>query len=178
MPSLSRSGALVLAALTAPVAAAAQTPPPAPAPPAAQPPTQHGQTQQSVNVERNASGVSDKDIQVGVYVNVKADCSSGPLPTIRLVEQPTRGKVNVKSGKVNARNYKQCLALEVPAYVAVYRSEPNFTGMDSFLLEVKYASGRTENQKIKVTITDAASAPAPSTPRALPRPGQPKPQNI
>ena len=66
-------------------------------------------------VERTAKGVSDKDIRVGVYINVQPDCSSGPLPTIRLTTPPANGKVTVKSGKIKATNYKQCLALEVPA---------------------------------------------------------------
>ncbi len=106
----------------------------------------------SQTVERAARGEAGKDIRVGVYINVKADCSSGPLPTIRLVDQPVNGNVTVKSGKVNARNYKQCLALEVPAYIAFYKSNPGFGGTDRFTLEVKYPDGRTEVQKLNVTV--------------------------
>lgn len=103
-------------------------------------------------VERNARGEPGKDIRVGVYINVKADCSSGPLPTIRLVDKPVNGNVTVKSGKVNAKNYKQCLALEVPAYIAFYKSNPGFGGTDTFTLEVRYPDGRTEVQKLNVTV--------------------------
>lgn len=103
-------------------------------------------------VERAARGEPGKDIRVGVYINVKADCSSGPLPTIRLVDQPANGNVTVKSGKVNAKNYKQCLALEVPAYIAFYKSNPGFGGTDNFTLEIKYPEGRTETQKLSVTV--------------------------
>lgn len=106
----------------------------------------------SQTVQRNARGEPNKDIRVGVYINVKADCSSGPLPTIRLVDRPVNGNVTVKSGKVNAQNYKQCLALEVPAYIAFYKSNPGFGGTDSFTLEVKYQDGRTEVQKLNVTV--------------------------
>jgi hypothetical protein len=35
-------------------------------------------------VERSIA-VPNKDTQIGVYLNVLADCTSGPLPTIRLV---------------------------------------------------------------------------------------------
>jgi hypothetical protein len=45
---------------------------------------------------------------------VKPNCTSGPLPTIRLIGPPEHGKVSVKKVNVNATNYKQCLALEVP----------------------------------------------------------------
>jgi len=40
-----------------------------------------------------------------VYLNVLPDCTSGPLPTIRLVNPPTAGKVVVKTAKAKATNY-------------------------------------------------------------------------
>lgn len=86
-------------------------------------------------------------------MNVKPDCTSGPLPTIRLIAQSAHGKVSVKKGNVNATNYKQCLALEVPGYVAFYRSAPGFSGTDVLTLEIKFPGGRTQVQKITVTVT-------------------------
>jgi hypothetical protein len=103
-------------------------------------------------VERTVKSLPNKDTQIGIYLNVLPDCSSGPLPTIRLVSPPASGKVTVKSGKVKATNYKACLALEVPAYVAIYKSPPDFLGDDVMTLEVKYAGGRTEIQKITVNV--------------------------
>ena len=66
---------------------------------------------QATTVERAVKAQADKDIRVGVYVNVQPDCSSGPLPTIRLTDPPTNGRVVVKRAKIGATNYKQCLAL-------------------------------------------------------------------
>jgi len=103
-------------------------------------------------VERAAKAQSGKDARVGAYLNIQPDCTSGALPAIRLVNAPTHGKVIVKKAKANATNYKQCLALEVPAYVAIYRSAPDFTGTDTFTVEVKYQEGRTEIQNITVTV--------------------------
>ena len=51
---------------------------------------------------------------MGVYINVRPDCTSGPLPSIELTSPPENGKVTVKKAQVTATNYKQCLALEVP----------------------------------------------------------------
>lgn len=107
----------------------------------------HGQS-----VVRQARGEPGKDIRVGVYINVKPDCSSGPLPTIRLIDKPANGKVTVKSARINAKNYKQCLALTVPGYVAFYKSEPTFNGVDTFTIEIKFPEGRTTTQKLNVTI--------------------------
>jgi hypothetical protein len=108
---------------------------------------------QSQPVEHQAKGPADKDIQIGTYINVKPDCTSGPLPTIRLIGPPEHGKVRVKKVNVNATNYKQCLALEVPGYVAFYRAASGFAGTDVVTLEVRFPGGRSELQKITVTVT-------------------------
>jgi hypothetical protein len=107
---------------------------------------------QEKTVERAAKGQPAKDIQVGVYLNVQPDCTSGALPAIRLVSPPTNGAISIKRGKVSATNYKQCLALEVPGYIAFYRSKPDFSGIDILTIEVKYPGGRTEMQRISVTV--------------------------
>lgn len=131
--------------------AVAQTPAPAtPAPPAATPSAPASPT--PAMVERNAKGVAGKAIQVGLYVNVQPDCSSGPLPSIRLVTPPGNGTVQIKRGKVTATNYKQCLALEVPGYVALYQSKPDFSGTDQVTLEIKFPQGRTEVQRITINV--------------------------
>ncbi len=36
--------------------------------------------------------------------------------------------------------------------MAFYKSEPTFNGVDSFLIEVTYPEGRTEMQKLNVTV--------------------------
>jgi hypothetical protein len=108
-----------------------------------------GQTQ---TVERSVKMSPNKDTQIGVYLNVLPDCTSGPLPTIRLATPPNSGKVVVKSAKVKATNYKSCLALEVPAYVAFYKAPAEFLGNDVLTIEVKYPNGRTEIQTITVNV--------------------------
>jgi len=112
---------------------------------------------QAAQVERMAKGPSGKPIQVGIYLNVRPDCTGGPLPTIRLIGSPEHGKIMVKKAKVSATNVKQCLAFEVPGLVAFYQSQPNFAGVDALTLEVKFPGGRTEIQKITVTV--GASSP-------------------
>ncbi|KQW23075.1 hypothetical protein ASC80_07100 [Afipia sp. Root123D2] len=112
---------------------------------------------QTKTVERTVRGPTAKDIRVGVYLNVQADCTTGVLPSIRLVASPANGTVNVKRGKVTATHYKQCMALEVPSFIAFYRSKANFVGTDTLTLEVKYPQGRTELQRITVKVGDASA---------------------
>jgi hypothetical protein len=80
---------------------------------------------QAPTVERAFKGPVDKNIQIGLYISVRPDCTSGLLPTIRLSSPPANGKVVVKKAKVSATNLKQCLALEVPGLVAFYQSRWN-----------------------------------------------------
>jgi hypothetical protein len=114
---------------------------------------------QEKTVERTVKAAPNKDVRIGVYINVKSDCSSGPLPTVRLTSPPSHGKVTVKNAKVRATNYKQCLALQVPGYVAFYRAAANFSGSDTLTLEVKFESGRSEIQRITVMVGGAGGQP-------------------
>jgi len=110
------------------------------------------QTPAPTTVERTAKGPTAKSIQVGLFLNVQPDCTSGPLPAIRMVEPPANGFITIKQAKVRATNYKQCLALEVPGFVAFYQSKPNFSGTDLAVIEVKYPQGRTELQRITINV--------------------------
>jgi hypothetical protein len=116
---------------------------------------------QAQAVNRSVNGQPDTDIQIGIYVNVKPDCTSGPLPSIQLISPPEHGKITVKQGKWTATNYKQCLAVEVPAFIAFYRSQSDFQGVDVVTVEVKYPGGKTELQKISVIV--GAGAPGKGT---------------
>lgn len=120
-------------------------------------PTAVATAQDVRTVERSAQGPSAKDIRIGVYLNVQPDCTSGTLPAIRLLTPPANGTVNVKRGKITATNYKQCMALEVPGFIAFYRSKADFVGTDVVTLEVKYPQGRTEVQRITVKVGGTGS---------------------
>jgi hypothetical protein len=114
---------------------------------------------QGESVERQVRAVSGRDVRVGVYIDIKPDCTSGPLPVIRLLAAPSHGAVTVKRGTLKATNLKQCLATEVPALVAMYRAAANFNGTDEFALEVSFANGRKQLQHFRVEIS-ATAAPA------------------
>jgi hypothetical protein len=86
-----------------------------------------GQTQAQGDVtERQVKVATGHDERVGVYTNIKPDCTGGPLPAIRLLAAPAHGSVTVRRGTLKATNFKQCLAAEVPALLAFYRSAANF----------------------------------------------------
>ena len=72
---------------------------------------------------------------------MRADCTAGPLPAIRLSVTPEHGAVTVRRATLKATNVKQCLAAELPALVALYRPKADFANDDRFELEVSFATG-------------------------------------
>jgi uncharacterized membrane protein len=104
--------------------------------------------------QREVKATAGKEVRVGVYGDIRADCRSGPLPAIRLVIPPAHGAVNVKRGTLKTTNYKQCLATEVPVYIAFYRAAENFSGADEFVLEVGLP-GRKQLQHFRVNVSGA-----------------------
>ncbi|WP_441241214.1 hypothetical protein [Tardiphaga sp. 768_D3_N2_1] len=155
------AASLAIASSSHATSAFAQTPPPAAATPQAPPPT----PDTPKVVERNVRGPSARNFQVGVYLNVQPDCTSGTLPALRMVTPPANGTISIKRGKVSATNYKQCLALEVPGFIAFYQSKADFVGSDEVTIEVKYPAGRTEVQRIRIDVGGTGGM-VPALPKA------------
>jgi len=106
--------------------------------------------------EKDIKALPGRDVRVAIYVDIKPDCTSGPLPAIRLLVPPAHGTVSVKRATLKATNFKQCLATEVPAFVALYRAAKDFIGIDRFALEISSANGRKKLERFRVNISGAA----------------------
>ena len=106
-------------------------------------------------LERQIKGSSGRDIRVLVLTNVRPDCTSGPLPTVRLVTPPSNGKITVRRIRLTGTNVRHCLALEVPALVAFYRSAPEFEGDDTLAVEIVPVEGARQLRRITITVTKA-----------------------
>ena len=108
-------------------------------------------------VERQLKAAPGRDVRVGVFTDIRPDCTSGPLPAIRLATPPAHGSVNVKRGTLKATNIKQCLAIEVPAFVAFYRASADYSGADDFELEISSPNGHKRRERIHMTVTKSSS---------------------
>jgi len=117
-------------------------------------------TAQSQTIKRQVRGKPDSNINAGIFTSIRRDCTAGPLPAVRLITPPAHGKVTVKQGRLRATNIKQCLGMELPAFIAIYRSAQDFTGQDIFTLEVIGAEGKSQIQRITVTVTKAGAGQA------------------
>jgi len=110
-------------------------------------------SQSDNSIEREIKAPPGRDVRVGIYTSIRSDCSSGPLPSIRLAVAPEHGTVTVKRATFKATNMKQCLAVEVPAFVAFYRADQNFDGADRFDLEIDFSESRKQLQHFHVSVS-------------------------
>src|SRR5437763_14552757 len=110
---------------------------------------------QDNSIDREIKAAPGREVRVGIYSSIRPDCSAGPLPAIRLAVAPEHGTVTVRRAMLKATNVKQCLAVEVPAFVAFYRVGQDFKSNDRFELEVSFAAGRKQIQRFHVSISNA-----------------------
>src|SRR5688500_7762993 len=82
-------------------------------------------------VERQVKARAGRAVRLLTITNVRPDCSSGPMPTVRLEIPPKHGKIAMQRIRYTATNRRECLAAEVPALVALYQSSAEFEGSDS-----------------------------------------------
>jgi hypothetical protein len=114
----------------------------------------HGIPAQTGTIQRDIKAAPGRDVRVGIFSNIRPDCTSGPLPAIRLVVPPAHGNVTVKRGTLKATNIKQCLATEVPVFVAFYRAVPDYSGADTFDLEISFSTGRKTVEHFSVSVAN------------------------
>jgi len=109
------------------------------------------------SLDREVKAVRGHEVRVGIYTSMRPDCTAGPLPAIRLSVAPEHGAVTVRRATFKATNVKQCLAAELPALVAFYRAKADANTEDRFELEVTFAAGRKQIQRIHVVISNGAN---------------------
>jgi hypothetical protein len=119
---------------------------------------------QTNTAQRSTDVVAGKTHRLGVYGNVQKGCTSGPLPTVRVVTPPKHGELNVRSGKLKAGRISRCPRLEATAQGIFYKPNPAYKGADKVSYEVKSASGKVESHSIKITVNEATPEDAKPTP--------------
>jgi hypothetical protein len=115
---------------------------------------------------RSSDVVAGKPHRLGVYGNVQKDCTSGPLPTVRVVTPPKHGELNVRSGKLKAGRISRCPSLEATAQGVFYKANPTYKGADEVSYEVRSASGKVEGHTVRITVMGATPTDAKQDPAA------------
>jgi hypothetical protein len=111
---------------------------------------------QTTSLDREVKAAPGREMRVGIYTSMRADCTAGPLPAIRMSVAPDHGTVTVRRATIKATNVKQCLAAELPAFVAFYRAKSDSSTEDRFELEVSFVGGRKQIQRFHVIISIGA----------------------
>ena len=110
---------------------------------------------QTNSAHRSAEAVAGKSLRLGTYGNVQKDCTSGPLPTVRVLTPPKHGELNVRSGNLKAGRITRCPNLRATAQGVFYQASPKDSGTDEVSFEVKSASGKVETHTVRITVKDA-----------------------
>ncbi len=111
------------------------------------------QTEQVDVVDRQVKGRAGRNIRLVTITNVRPDCTSGPLPTVRLATPPKNGRVVVQRIQYTATNRRQCLAAQVPALLALYRSAGDFEGTDVATLEIRFEGKQPQLRRYTIGVT-------------------------
>jgi hypothetical protein len=119
---------------------------------------------QTNSAYRSTDAVAGKTRRLGVYGNVQKDCTSGTLPTVRVVTPPKHGELNVRSGKLKAGRISRCPKLEAAAQGIFYKPDATYKGADEVSYEVKSAGGKAESHTVRITVKQATPADAKPNP--------------
>ena len=85
---------------------------------------------QTPPLDREVKATPGREVRVGIYTSMRADCTAGPLPAIRLSVAPEHGAVTVRRATLTATNVKQCLAADQSwsRSIGLNRSPPTTIG--------------------------------------------------
>jgi hypothetical protein len=113
---------------------------------------------QTNSAHRSAEAVTGKPLRLGTYGNVQKDCTSGPLPTVRVLTPPKHGELNVRSGNLKAGRVTRCPNLRPTAQGIFYQANSKYSGTDEVSFEVKAVSGKVETHTVRITVKDAPAS--------------------
>lgn len=106
-------------------------------------------------VTRSETAATGKTVRLAIVPNLKKDCSSGPMPEIRVSGAPKNGSLITKAGKIKTPASYRCPNKEAAVQAIFYQSKAGFTGTDEVTVDVKSSDGTVETQNIKITVDGA-----------------------
>ena len=100
---------------------------------------------------------SGKPLRLGAYAGLNKDCSPGPLPEIRVTQNPKHGAFVIHKGKASARREGRCPAgTKAEVQVVFYQSNANYVGDDSVSYEVR-SGDQVRSYSIALSIKASAA---------------------
>ena len=101
--------------------------------------------------------VVGKPLNIDTHYSTNPDCTSAGQPTVRIIEAPKHGKVELRETtdfpEFKANNSRaHCNMRRVPVVQITYIPAPGYSGPDSFKTDVVYASGTARLYDYKVDV--------------------------
>lgn len=118
---------------------------------------------QTNSLHRSADAVAGKALRVGIYGNVKKDCSAGPLPEVKVVTPPKFGSLAVKTGKVKTNRVVNCPNIETPVQGVFYQARAGYVGVDEIGYEVRSAEGKVQIHSVRINVATQPNPNAKAT---------------
>jgi hypothetical protein len=112
------------------------------------------QAQEHQSQEHEVQAIAGQDVNLTILVQVKPDCSPGPIPEFRLELAPANGWIIVRNGGIRIPDAApKCKGTSQAANALYYRPKPGFTGEDHVSIEVTFTGGSTAVEKYAVTVS-------------------------
>jgi hypothetical protein len=103
-------------------------------------------------VTRSETVQAGKGARLVIVPNLKKDCSTGPMPEIRVTTPPKFGSLITKGGKLKTPAKYRCPNKDAEAQAIFYQANAGYTGPDTVVVEVKNSDGEIEKRDIRITV--------------------------
>lgn len=105
----------------------------------------------------NRSVLAGHTIRLSGFGSLNVDCTSNPVPTIRVIGSPRLGIITVKRGKTylaypQSNPRQRCSARKSPASIVYYRASKGAVGTDFVSIEAFFDSGFVYKADFTITI--------------------------
>jgi hypothetical protein len=106
-------------------------------------------------VNRDAFG--GNEMRLGAMNWVNADCTSGPVPALRIVTAPQNGELRQEEVTIPVDRRKgdsrfDCNGKPVTAIAVHYKPKEDFKGNDKVVIDVDYKTGTVKRFNYKITV--------------------------
>ena len=102
-------------------------------------------------------------IEIGNYAAVGTNCTAGTPPTIKVMEPPRSGTLNVRSGE-RVYTVANCPPIKIRGEVLTYQARDDATGTDRLVYDIVSASGQVSTKDVTIRLQPAPKAAPPRKP--------------
>ncbi len=103
-------------------------------------------------VTKSETVPAGKQARLVIVPNLKKDCSTGPMPEIKVVTPPKSGSLITKAGKLKTPAKYRCPNKDTEAQAIFYQPNSGYTGADGVVVEIKNSDGEVEKRDIRITV--------------------------